>query len=116
MDKIYIEQMEIRTIIGTLEHERKAKQALILDIELHGDFSYAGKNDDLEYTVNYSEVEEKVMSLVQNSSFKLIEALAEAVAQLCLSFEMAKTVKVKITKPGAAKYARNIALKISRSR
>ena len=69
MDKILIRNLELRTIIGLYERERTAKQALILNLELRGDFSRAGKTDSLEGSVNYREVEEQVIALVENSSF-----------------------------------------------
>lgn len=116
MDKILIRNLELRTIIGLYERERTAKQALILNLELRGDFSRAGKTDSLEGSVNYREVEEQVIALVENSSFHLLEALGEAVAALCLSFSEVVSVKITLDKPGAALRADSIALEIERSR
>ena len=116
MDKILIRNLEIRTIIGLYERERTAKQALILNLELRGDFSRAGKTDSLEGSVNYREVEEQVIAFVENSSFHLLEALGEAVAALCLSFPEVVSVKITLDKPGAALRADSIALEIERSR
>ena len=107
MDKIFIRNLELRTIIGLYEQERTAKQALIFNLELHGDFSRAGRTDTLDHSVNY---------LVESSSFRLLEALAEAVAALCLSFEEISSVKVMIDKPAAALRADSIALEIERSK
>ena len=116
MDKILIRNLELRTIIGLYERERTAKQALILNLELRGDFSRVGKTDSLEGSVNYREVEEQVIALVENSSFHLLEALGEAVAALCLSFPEVVSVKITLDKPGAALRADSIALEIERSR
>ncbi len=116
MDKIFIRNLELRTVIGLYERERTAKQALILNLELRGDFSHAGRTDTLEGSVNYREVEEKVIAFVESSSFRLLEALAEAVAALCLSFPEVVSVKVAIDKPGAALRADSIALEIERTR
>ena len=98
------------------ELKKTAKQALILNLELRGDFSRAGKTDSLEGSVNYREVEEQVIALVENSSFHLLEALGEAVAALCLSFPEVVSVKITLDKPGAALRADSIALEIERSR
>ena len=92
------------------------KQVLILNLELRGDFSQAGKTDSLDYSVNYREVEERVIDLAENSSFCLLEALAEALASLCLSFPLVDSVKVIIDKPGAALRAESVALEIERAR
>ena len=79
MDTIFIRDLVLDAIIGTLEHERTQKQPLRLNIAFSGDFSQAGKSDDLSYSVNYREVEELVIALVENSSFFLLEALAEKI-------------------------------------
>ncbi len=116
MDKIFIRNLELRTIIGLYEQERSAKQALIFNLELRGDFSHAGRTDTLDHSVNYREVEEKVIELVEASSFRLLEALAEAVADLCLSFDEVVSVRVAIDKPAAALRADSIGLEIERRR
>lgn len=116
MDRIFIRNLELRTIIGVYERERTAKQALIFNLELRGNFSRAGKTDSLEHSVNYREVEEKVIELVENSSYHLLEALAESLAALCLSFPEVTSVKIAIDKPGAALRAESIALEIERER
>ncbi len=51
MDKIFIRNLELRTIIGLYEQERTAKQALIFNLELHGDFSRAGRTDTLDHSL-----------------------------------------------------------------
>ena len=57
-----------------------------------------------------------MIALVESSSFRLLEALAEAVATLCLSFGEVSSVKVMIDKPAAALRADSIALEIERHR
>ncbi len=116
MDRIFIRNLELRTVIGVYERERAAKQALIFNLELRGDFSRAGRTDALEHSVNYREVEEKVIDFVENSSFHLLEALAEALAALCLSFPQVISVRITVDKPGAALRAGSIALEIERNR
>ena len=116
MDKIFIRDLEVRSIIGLYPHERTAKQALIFNLELRGDFSDAGRTDTLTGTVNYREVEEKLIDLAEHSSFLLLEALAEAAADLCLSFDAVQSVLVSIDKPAAALRARSIAIQIERGK
>ena len=116
MDKIHITELEIETVIGTFPHERNRKQPLIFRLHLSGDFSAAGKSDTLEGTVNYRAVVEKMISLVENSSFFLLEALAEHCAETCLEFPEVQEVTVGITKPGAALRKEVISLEITRSK
>lgn len=116
MDKIHIENFRLSAVIGTFPHERNQKQELIFDLHLSGDFSKAGKTDTLEDTVNYRAVEENVAAMVENSSFFLLEALAEKTAEVCLSFPEVHAVTVGITKPAAALKDEKIRLEIERTR
>lgn len=116
MDTIFIRDLVLDAVIGTMEHERTQKQPLLLNIAFSGDFSEAGKRDDLTCSVNYREVEENVIFLVENSSFLLLEALAEALAEKILSFERVKEVKITIDKKNAALKAKSIALSITRKK
>jgi len=115
MDKILITGFPVNTIIGTYPEERRQKQKLIFDLILQGDFSQAGKTDTLNGTVNYRELEKKLLDLAEKESCFLLEALAEKTAALCLSFPEVKTATVRITKPGAAMHWENIAVEIERS-
>lgn len=114
MDKIHIVGLEIDALIGTLPQERTAKQPLVFDLHLGGDFSKAGKTDTLTDTVNYRDVEEKLIDMVENSSFLLLEALAESAAQLCLSIPGVRSVNVRITKPRASLRRESISVEIDR--
>ena len=116
MDTIFIRDLVLDAIIGTLEHERTRKQPLRLNIAFSGDFSRAGKSDDLSYSVNYREVEELVISLVEKSSFFLLEALAEKIAEKILAFDRVQEVSVTIDKKNAALKAESIALSITRKK
>ena len=115
MDKILITGFPVSTVIGTYPEERRQAQKLIFDLVLQGDFSRAGKTDTLDGTVNYRELEQKLLELAEKESCFLLEALAEKTAALCLSFPEVRTVTVRITKPGAAMCWENIAVEIERS-
>jgi len=114
MDKIHIVGLKVDALIGTLPQERTAKQPLLFDLHISGDFSQAGRTDTLVDTVNYRAVEEKLIELAENSSFFLLEALAEAAAQLCLSFPGVRSVNIRIAKPCAALRGESISVEIDR--
>lgn len=116
MDKIFINAITVSTIIGTLPHERTAPQEITLDVILECDMKKAGKTDNLFDAVDYSAVEKTVHEAVSNSSFYLLEALADKVAESCLAFEGVSGVTVKIDKPKAAAFSKSIAIEIYRSK
>ncbi|MDR0931645.1 MAG: dihydroneopterin aldolase [Victivallales bacterium] len=112
MDKIFINDLRVNTIIGCLPTERERRQQVKLNIELGVDLAAAGKSDELSDTLDYSELEEKIVELAANSRFRLIEALSGAVGRLVLECERVCYAKVRVDKPGAAKYARSIGVEL----
>ena len=116
MDKIIITGFPVNAVIGTFPEERKQPQKLIFDLTLCGDFSRAGRTDTLEGTVNYRDLEEKLIAMAEQSTCQLLETLAEKTAELCLSYPEVSLVTVRITKPAAALRWESIAVEIERSR
>ena len=116
MDKIIITGFPVNAVIGTFSEERKQPQKLIFDLTLCGDFSRACRTDTLEGTVNYRDLEEKLIALAEQSTCQLLEALAEKTADLCFSYPEVSQVTVRITKPAAALRWESIAVEIERTR
>lgn len=116
MDRILIQDLLVRCIIGVNEDERRREQDVLINLTLTADLSKAGKSDRFEDTVDYRAVKKQVMSLAESSRFFLIEALAEAVAALCLRNPAVSSVKVRVDKPGALRFARSVAVEIERGR
>ena len=114
-DIIFIEGLEIETIIGLYEHERDIKQKVVLDIEMTIPESDAASSDDLRHTVDYDAVSKLVTSYVIDTQYQLIESLAEQVASLVLGAFATDSLKLKLSKPGAVKNAKSVGLIILRS-
>ena len=112
---IFIEGLEIETIIGVYEHERDIKQKVVLDIEMTLPESDASGSDDLRHTVDYDAVSKLVTSYVIDTQYQLIESLAEQVASLVLGAFATDSLKLKLSKPGAVKNAKSVGLIILRS-
>ncbi len=116
MDKIRIEDLHLRCIIGINPEEREKQQDVLFQITLHADLSAAGRSDDVADTVNYKTIKLEIMDFVQSSSFGLLERLAEEVAQICLKDKRVQRADVRIDKPGALRFARTVSVEISRDR
>ena len=115
-DKIYIRDLLVRCIIGVNDEERREKQDVIINITLYVDLQKACRSDHIEDTVNYKTVKLDVMSMVEQSSFLLIEKLAGEIAVICLNNPHVLKVKVTVDKPRALRFSRSAAVEIVRSR
>ena len=116
MDKIYIRDLTLRCIIGVYPQERNEKQDVIINLVLEGDLAPAGRSDDIVDTINYKTVKKRVIRLVERSRFLLIERLVEEIAASCLRDPVVRRVTVSVDKPGALRFARSVAVEVTRER
>ncbi len=100
-DRIVLHDMVFMGRHGVLEQEQRVAQPFHVDVELVLDLSPAGLEDDLTRTVDYGEVFESCRAIVESTSFRLIEALAEAIAHELLADFPIDEVIVRVRKPNA---------------
>jgi dihydroneopterin aldolase len=100
-DRIVLADMAFFGRHGVGDEERSADQEIDVDVELEVDTTKAGASDDLADTVNYSRVFDACRDIVEGRSFKLLEAIAEAIAARVLTdFARVDAVTVRVRKPG----------------
>jgi D-erythro-7,8-dihydroneopterin triphosphate epimerase len=116
VDRIHIRDLRLRCIIGIDDQERREKQDVVLQLTLHADLRRACRSDEFADTVDYRALKKRVVRLVEQSKFFLIEGLAEAIARACLEDPRVERVDVQVEKPGALRFARTVAVEISRAR
>ena len=98
MDKIFIEHLAVRGKHGVSEEERSREQEFVLDISVELDTHAAAASDALGDTVDYNFFRDTARDVVGGKSFKLLERLADAVAEVILEDERIKVVSVTIHK------------------
>ncbi|QEO09179.1 dihydroneopterin aldolase [Protaetiibacter larvae] len=86
---------------GVYEQERVEGQLFIVDVTLHLSLAAAASGDDLNATVHYGELADKVVRAVESDPVDLIETVAERVANLALAYPVVDTVTVTVHKPSA---------------
>jgi dihydroneopterin aldolase len=84
---------------GYYEHELTTPQPFEVDVELRLNLQPAGIEDDLEKTVDYEKVYTATRQIVESTSFRLLEALAEAISHELLSDFAVNEVGIRIRKP-----------------
>lgn len=100
MDKIILKNMQFYGYHGVHVEEKKMGQRFIISVKLFLDLKNPGNSDCLNDTVSYSLVYSIVKDITENSSFNLLEALAEKICKSILNeFANIKEVLVKVKKP-----------------
>lgn len=115
-DKTFIKDLRLRARIGIGEYERRDKQDLIINIEFESDQAAAAQNDDMAYAVDYRALNKDVIALVEGNEHRLVETLAEGIAQACLKHGGVETVRIRLEKPGALRFADSVGVEIHRAR
>ncbi len=114
MDIIFLGGLEATTIIGIYDWERETKQTLVFDIEMAFDTRKAAETDDIQYTLDYKTVSERIVSFVEKSEFYLVEKLIGELANLLLTEFNTPWVKITLNKRGAISRAKDVGIIIER--
>lgn len=114
LDRIQIRDLSLRCVIGLNDWEREKRQDVVVSVTLHIDLSRAGESDQIEDTIDYKRVKDRIVGLVEDSQFRLIERLAEGIAAIGLEDPRVERVDVSLDKPGALRFTRSVAVEITR--
>ncbi len=100
-DRITLRGMRFLAHHGVTLDERLEPQPFEVDVELEMDLDRAATSDELADTVDYSAIFSLVARIVEERSFRLIEALAGTIADEVLESTAAHRVLVRVRKPRA---------------
>ena len=114
MDIVYIRALRIDTVIGIYGWERKTRQTIVFDIEMSADIARAAATDAIEDTLDYKAVSKRLIQFVGESSFQLVETLAERCARLVRDEFGVRWVRLALNKAGAVRGADAVGVIIER--
>ncbi len=99
-DRIVLADMVFQARHGVHDREKVTAQRFEIDVELETDLQPAGLEDDLARTLDYGRVYDTVKTIVESTTFNLVEALAEAIAhELLADFAALDEVVIRVRKP-----------------
>jgi len=115
-DRILVRDLLVRGIVGINPEERRAKQDVVINLELEIDTRAAAASDDIADAVNYRTVCKRIIEHVESAGPFLVEKLAADIATIVLSEFGVERVRVRVEKPGALRFARSVGVEIERAR
>ena len=83
------------------QRERDEGQVFLVDAVLEMDTRPAAAGDDLERTVNYAELAQRLHAALVHEPVDLLETLAQRLADVCLAYPPVDAVEITVHKPQA---------------
>ena len=91
---VFVRDMMLQASIGVDPHEQNGRQRVRVNVDLAVQETGEGQ-DRLERVVNYARVVEQVRTIAVTGHTKLVETLAERMAQACLDID-ARVLRVRV--------------------
>lgn len=113
---VHISNLSLETTIGWNTWEQQQKQNVIINITFDFDQTAAVESDELNDTVDYRALKNKIRREVESTSFKLLEKLADHILEVVMSDERVVSATIKVDKPHALSLADSVSVKISAER
>ena len=98
-DQICIHQIEFHGHCGVTDAEREAGQRLSVDLFLTCDLRPAAASDRLQETIDYDRLAMRIVQLGRRMRVRLLETLAEQIADAALEDSRVRSVCVRLKKP-----------------
>ncbi|WP_297089248.1 dihydroneopterin aldolase [uncultured Draconibacterium sp.] len=117
MAKIRVKNLLIRTYIGFNPDELVNKQDVLINLEIETDIPQSAlESDEPEDIFNYKVITKKIIALVQEGRFKLLEVLTQNILDTIMEDKKVKWARVEVDKPHALRFAESVSMEMEASR
>ena len=115
LDAIQISGIRCYGYTGYFPEEQVLGQWFEVDLTIWMDLSVTGSDDQLENTLNYADVVERVTNLLETSRFKTIEKLNAVIIEAVLAFDPVQKVHSRLVKvsPPIPRFQGSIAISMT---
>lgn len=113
-DTVYIRGLEVRSILGIHDWERRERQTIRIDVEMATDVRPAAASESIEDALDYRAVAKAVLAHVEEHHYFLVETLAERLAELIRTRFHVPWVRLRVGKPGAVRFSEEVGVVIER--
>ncbi len=114
MDIVFIRDLQVETVIGIYDWERKIKQTISIDLDMATDIRKAATSDNIDDTLSYKTVAKRLIAFIEASDYELVEALAEQICTIVRDEFNVPWVRLTLNKPGAVRDSRSVGVIIER--
>ena len=112
---LHLRGIAFDAVLGCRPDERDAPRPVRVDLSVRLDIAEAAATDDLSRTVDSEALEALVLDAARGN-FRLVETLAQTIADRALALPRVQAVRVAVEKPGALPHTRAVAVELERSK
>ena len=98
-DVILLEGIEVPAALGVSSAERSMRRPVRIDLELECDLAKSGVSDRLSHTTDYGEIYRAVEQVASGQEHRLVEALAQRIADALMTRFPLEGCSVSVRKP-----------------
>lgn len=113
-DIVFVEDLSVEMSIGIYEHEKSAKQHVLVSAEAQTKPNTAHGSDDIADALSYEDMVNVIVHLAGARHYELVESFAEDIASAILLQSAVEVLKVTVKKPDIFKDARSVGITILR--
>ncbi len=114
MDTVFIRGLEVDTVIGIFDWERRIRQRVRIDLEMGADVARAARTDSIDDALDAKAIGQRISAGGGESEVLLVETLAERVATLVREEHGVAWLRLSVSKPGALRGADDVGVTIER--
>lgn len=116
LDQIWVQGIRVTGYHGVYDAEKETGQLFLADVVAHVSTHGAASRDDLQRTVNYSDIADRAAGVLGGDPADLLETVAEHIARSILEMDGVHCVDVTVHKPQAPLHVefRDVMVKIRR--
>lgn len=117
MAVIRVKNLLVRTYIGFNPEELVNKQDVVINLEIEADVpAEAIEADEPEGIFDYKTITKKIITLVQDGQFKLLEVLTQRILDTIMEDNLVRRARVEVDKPHALRFAESVSCEMEARR
>lgn len=110
---IRIKNLRLRTYIGINSDEIENKQDIVVNVKIHYCAEKAISSDDMSDALNYRTITKRIIALVENNRFALLEKLTSDILAIAAEHQWVEAAEIEVDKPHALRFADSVSLCLS---
>lgn len=114
--RIFLKNFQVFISMGVHDHEKQARQRIIVNVDLYIDPEGRIRHDTIRETVDYDFVRQAIVEIAESGHFHLQETFCERILDACLDKRGVLAARVSSEKPDVYPDCESVGFEIFRAK